>query len=189
MNTLSTTNKLYIAINALKPYYYYNFTGTATLYGVSGSDYIVLYVKPYPLIVYISCPLQINPSYDLVISASGSQDPNYVTSNLTYKWSCTVNKTPCSGSLASSFASFNTSTITVSKSLLSGLSVLNVTLKFSSSYYNYTQSGSQTVNITINSSSNLIVTLYPPKTKLPLSHDSNITSSVTIYGSRSGTFL
>ena len=184
LQSLSTTNTLYLAEHVLQPGFFYNFSATAVVSGVSGTAFLGLYVTSLPLVVLVYGNTQHDPSQDLNVSASESYDPNYANALLGYSWTCSLNQIACSGSLASLMLSFQKSGITVPASYLTNLSVLNITVNVSSA----TQSAQKSINITLNSKAKTMVTIKDPG-KLSMSADHYLQSIVNRQGSDSVSFL
>lgn len=179
LSNLSKTNKLYLDSGVLDPGFYYNFSATVTINGISGSAYIIITITQLPLVADIDGPKKVKATKDLSLDAKRSYDPNNKFNTLLYAWSCTLDTVACSGSLKTLMSGFSKSSITIPSSYLKSLTVINVTVTVSTS----TQSASATLGILIDSKYKSTIVHTRPLGKIPYSREYKIDSKVTPEGS------
>lgn len=186
LTSLGTSFKLVIDKNLLSPGYFYNFTVTAFLTGLQGTEFLEIYTLYKPLVVLLDGPSYTLQSKDLILSAKRSYDPNNKAALITCVWSCLSSSDICTASLNQYLSSTTSTEITIKSTLLPQFdTAMNIKVVGKSGNLE----GSATITITIRSSLQIITEILLPDKKVALGKDLKIITNIQVVESVTNTGL
>ncbi|OMJ71464.1 hypothetical protein SteCoe_30331 [Stentor coeruleus] len=178
LSSFGSTSKLTIEKNLLSPGYFYNFTVTAFLSGLQGTEFLEIYTLYKPLVILLDGPTYTIPSKDLSLSADRSYDPNNIAANIACAWSCLNSSDICTTGLTENLLKSTSTLITINSA---NLPKFDTTLGIKVVGKSGGLEGSAIINIDIRSSLQVETVILLPNKKVALCKDLKIITNIQLF--------